>query len=317
MTALRRRALGSTDLFVTAVGIGGSPLGGAAGLYGHDTTADAAVRTILRVFAGPVNLLDTSNNYGEGRSEERIGAAIRLEGGLPSAFVLATKVDADPVTGRFDRDRVLRSFDESSRRLGVDSVDILHLHDPEGHITAGDAFGERGAVAGLIELKASGRARAIGIAGGVAAEMSTYVASGAFDVLLTHNRFTLVDRTADRLIDEATALGMGVINAAPFGGGVLARVPRREDRYAYGSGSTEQVAAAMAMHEMLEPLGIPLAAAAVQFSVRDPRVHATLVGASRAERIDATLALLEVEIPDEVWRALDALLPAQEFWIGD
>lgn len=147
--------------------------------------------------------------------------------------------------------------------------------------------------------------------------MSTYVASGAFDVLLTHNRFTLVDRTADRLIDEASALGMGVINAAPFGGGVLARVPRREDRYAYGSGSIEQVAAAMAMHEMLEPLGIPLAAAAVQFSVRDPRVHATLVGASSPERIDANLALLEVEIPDEVWRVLGALLPAQEFWIGD
>ncbi|WP_426738216.1 aldo/keto reductase [Plantibacter sp. 2H11-2] len=315
--ALDRNRLGASGLEVTVVGIGGSPLGGAEALYGHDTTSESAVRTVQRVFAGPINFLDTSNNYGDGRSEQRIGAAIGVEGGLPQGFVLATKVDADQGTGRFDRDRVLRSFDESTARLGLDLLHLVHLHDPEMHVSADEALGKDGAVAGLIELRNAGRVGAIGIAGGVVSEMTTYVASGLFDVLLTHNRFTLVDRTADALIDDATALGMGVLNAAPFGGGVLARTPRSGDRYAYGSGTAEQVAAAIAMHELLEPHGIPLAAAALQFSMRDSRVHSTLVGASTPERIDENLALLDIAIPDEIWESLERLLPARESWLND
>ncbi|HEV7185835.1 MAG TPA: aldo/keto reductase [Leifsonia sp.] len=314
---LERRPLGASGLVVTALGIGGSPMGGSAALYGHDTTRESAIRTVQRVFSSPVNLLDTSNNYGEGRSELRIGEAIALSGGVPAGFVLATKVDAEPGTGRFDRDRVLRSFDESLSRLGVDSVDLLQLHDPEMYVSATQALGPGGAVAGLIELRDSGRVRAIGIAGGRTAEMSRYVASECFDVLLTHNRFTLVDRTADRLIEEATARGMGLLNAAPFGGGVLARTPQSGDRYAYGSGTVEQVVAATAMHGLCARAGIPLAAAALQFSLRDARIHSTLVGASSPERIDANLALLEVEIPDETWEALEELLPPRESWIND
>lgn len=311
------RALGGTGLRVTAVGVGGSPMGGMEGLYGHDTSHDDGVATALRAFTGPFNLLDTSNAYSGGRSEQRIGEALRQLGGLPDGFVLVTKVDADPETRAFDRDRVLRSFEESMGRLGVERIDLLHLHDPETDITLDEALGERGAIAGLLELRDAGIVGAIGIAGGAAEEMARYVTTGHFDVLLTHNRFTLVDRTAADLIDLAHVHGMGVINAAPFGGGVLARDPRAGDRYAYGLGTAEQVSAAVEIKAYLDGVGIPIAAAALQFSARESRIHATLVGASNPERIDQAIHLLEVPIPEEVWAELERRVPPREHWIND
>lgn len=311
------RVLGRSGLKVTPVGIGGSPMGGLEGIYGHDTSHDDGVATAVRALTGPFTLLDTSNNYSAGRSEERIGEAIRRLGGMPAGRVLATKVDANPETGAFDRDRVLRSFDESMERLGLDRVDLLHLHDPEGYISVESAFGEGGAVAGLLELREAGRTGAIGIAGGAAAEMARYVDSDVFDVLLTHNRYTLVDRTGADLIDRACARDMGILNAAPFGGGVLARAPRPEDRYAYGLGTHEQVAAAGRIKNYLDGFGIPIAAAALQFSVREPRIHSTLLGASSPDRIDQAQRLLAVEIPDEVWNRLTEFLPTREHWIDD
>lgn len=315
--ALETRALGTTGLQVTTVGIGGSPMGGMEGLYGHDTPHDDGVAAALRSLTSPFTLLDTSNAYSDGRSEERIGQAIRELGGVPAGHIVATKVDADPETGAFGRDRVLRSFEESTSRLGLDRIDLLHLHDPEYHISIEEALGKNGAIAGLLELRDAGLAGAIGIAGGPAGEMARYVESGAFDVLLTHNRYTLVDRTGDALIDLAGARGMGIINAAPFGGGVLARGTRPGDRYAYGLGTQEQVNAAGRIKDYLDGIGIPIAAAALQFSVREPRIHTTLLGASKPDRIDEALRLLEVEITDETWAALERFLPAREHWIND
>lgn len=78
-----------------------------------------------------MNVLDTANSYGLGRSEERIGAVIRERGGLPNGFVLSTKLDRDAESGRFDGARARRSLKESLERLGLDRVQILHLHNPE------------------------------------------------------------------------------------------------------------------------------------------------------------------------------------------
>lgn len=315
---LQKRALGSTGLEVTPVGIGGSPLGGAKGLYGHDTSSEDAVATVLRVFDSPFNLLDTSNAYSEGRSEQRIGEAIQKAGGLPAGFVLVTKVDADPETRAYDRDRVLRSFEESIARLGVETIDLLFLHDPETDLTVEEALdSESGAVAGLIELRNAGVVGSIGIAGGAASEMAQYVDSGVFDVLLTHNRYTLVDRTADGLIDLAHERGMGVINAAPFGGGVLARDVRPGDRYAYGLGTAAQVEVAREMKLALGAFGIPIAAAALQFSLRERRIHSTLFGASSPERVQQALQLIDVIIPEDVWVQLERMLPPRASWIND
>jgi D-threo-aldose 1-dehydrogenase len=128
------RPLGSTGLAVTRICIGTSPLASMPRLYGYDVGPARAEATIAAVFDGPLNFLDTSNSYGGGNAEERIGAVIRERGGLPDGVVLATKADADPVTGGFSGVRVRRSVDESLERLGIDRVQLMYLHDPEYHL---------------------------------------------------------------------------------------------------------------------------------------------------------------------------------------
>ena len=126
-----KRAIGTTGLSVTPLCFGMSGLGNMPDTYGYEVDDARARETLRAIFDGPVNFIDTSNNYGFGRSEERIGAAIRERGGLPEGFVLSTKLDRDMETGRFDADRARRSVEESLMRLGIDSIPMLHLHDPE------------------------------------------------------------------------------------------------------------------------------------------------------------------------------------------
>lgn len=105
--------------------------------------------------------VDTSNNYSDGRSEAVIGLALReADAGTDAATHVITKVDVDPVTGAFDRDRVLRSFEESTARLGVDRLPLLHLHDPYA-VSVSEAMGPNGAVEGLRELHDAGVVDAI------------------------------------------------------------------------------------------------------------------------------------------------------------
>src|SRR5690606_38766569 len=106
---------------------------------------------------------------------------------LPDGFVLATKADADPVTGDFSGERVRRSVEESLERLGLDHVPLMYLHDPEFHITFEQAMAPGGPVEALIALREEGVIGHIGIAGGPIDLMRRYVRTGVFEVVLSHN----------------------------------------------------------------------------------------------------------------------------------
>ena len=108
---------------------------------------------------------------------------------------------------------------------------------------------------------------------------------------------------------------MGVINAAPYGGGMLAKGPDVRPRYAYGMGHDSLAETASHMRAASDRYHVPLAAAALQFSVRERRIHSTVVGISAPERVGETLDLLGVAIPDELWDELSQLTPSPELWI--
>ena len=311
---LELRPLGKTGLPVTPVCVGTSPFG-IPRLYGYSVEPARAVATVLAAFDSPVRFLDTSNEYGDGEVERRIGEAVRARGGLPAGFVLATKVDPDPTTGDFSGRRVRASVEESLDRLGLDHLALLHLHDPE-RISFEDGMAAGGPVEALVQLREEGLVDSIGVAGGPIDLLMRYVATDVFDVVLTHNRFTLLDRSAEPLLAAATARGMGFLNAAPYGGGMLARGPDVQPLYGYGlrDGSLADTARAMAV--ACDRHGVPLRAAALQFSVREPRIHATVVGMSAPERVQETLDLLDVVISEELWDELRQLTPPPERWIG-
>ena len=100
------------------------------------------------MLASPFRQLDTSNNYANGESERLLGEAIARAGGLPEHKVIFSKVDPDPVTGIFDADRVSRSFDETRERLGLDTLPLLHFHDPYA-LTVSEAMAPGGPVEAL------------------------------------------------------------------------------------------------------------------------------------------------------------------------
>lgn len=306
------RPLGGTGLTVTSLCAGGGPIGGMPANFGYDTPERRGIDTAKRILAGPINFLDTSNNYGGGASEARIGAALAEVGGLPPGFVLATKVDRDG--DDFSGARVRRSLEESLARLGLDRVELLYLHDPE-YVAYEGTVAPGGAVEELVKIRDEGLAGHLGIAGGTVDVMRRYVETGAFEVLLTHNRFTLVDRSADELIDLAAGRGLAVLNAAVYGGGILARGTGASDRYAYRTAPPEVLAAVDGIEAACARRGVPLAAAAVQISTRDPRIASTVVGFSHPERVEEAIEQATWDIPDDLWPEIDALLPDPEHWL--
>ncbi|GIJ69692.1 aldo/keto reductase [Virgisporangium ochraceum] len=245
--------------------------------------------------------IDTSNNYAEGRSESLLGEALRETGASPTVF---SKADADPVTGVFDGDRVRRSFEETLARLGVDRLPLYHLHDPYGMTVA---EGLRTAVPALVALREQGLVGAIGIAAGDPALVEGYIRSDMFDAVLTHNRYTLVDRSAEALIAAARERGMTVFNAAPFGGGILAGSPRRAGQYAYRPAPREVLAFVDRLAAVCREWETPLPAAALHFSLTAPVVDSTVVGVSDAAQVAATEALAARPVPAGLLEALAAL----------
>lgn len=309
------RTLGRTGLEVTPICFGTSPLASMARLYGYDVDESRAVATVEAFFASDLDFIDTSNGYGEdGSAERRIGEAIRRAGGLPRHVVLATKVDPDPSTGDFSGERVRRSVEESLERLGVDHLPLLHLHDPE-RISFEEGVAPGGPVAALVELREQGVVDFLGVAGGPVGLLQQYLDTGAFDVVLSHNRYTLLDRSAEGLFRAAHERGLGVLNAAPYGGGMLSKGPQVQQQYAYGSGDERIREAAVVMAEACRRHDVPLAAAALQFSLRAPFVHSTVVGLSSPERLAQTQQLAAQPIPVELWDELDRSVPPRELWL--
>ncbi|MDQ7910364.1 aldo/keto reductase [Phytohabitans sp. ZYX-F-186] len=254
----------------------------------------------LALLRSPFGQVDTSNAYGAGRSETVLGEALRSS---PVAVRVFSKADADPVTGVFDGDRVKRSFEESVTRLGVDRLPIYHLHDPYT-ITLAEAAAPGGAIEALVGLRDQGLVDAIGIAAGPLDLVEAYMRTGAFDALLTHNRYTLVDRGAADLIAAAKARGMLVFNAAPFGGGLLAGSARAAGRYAYRPAAPEVLAQVDRLAALCREWSVPLPAAALHFSLASPDIDSTVVGVSSRSQLADLEALVSHPIPDGFLAAL-------------
>jgi D-threo-aldose 1-dehydrogenase len=255
--------LGTTGLEVTNLAIGTSALGSMPSVYGYEVGRERALETLRRALESPVRFLDTSNGYGGGNSECLIGEVLRERGGVPKGVLVSTKVDPDR-SGDFSGARVRRSVEESCERLGMNYLPLLFLHDPE-RITFEGSMAPDGAVPALVRLKEEGVVGHLGIAGGPVGLMGRYVRTRVFEALLTHNRFTLLDRSASSLIDECAQLGVAVLNAAPFGGGILARGPDREGNYGYRRAPRDLVGRAKEIEATCTRYGVPLAVAALQF----------------------------------------------------
>ncbi len=302
-----RVMLGRTGLSVSKVCFGTSAIGDMPETFGYSVDADQAKATLKAIFAGPVNFLDTARIYGHGRSEQRIGEVLKEIGGLPEGFVISSKLDRDFESNVFDGARARRSLEESLKALGRDHIDLLHLHDPEVAADVTDIVKPGGALSELFKMKEEGLAGAVGLAAGRVDMMMQLLRDWDFDAIITHNRFTLPNRNAEPMIDFCYGKGIAVLNAAPYGSGVLAKGSTTYGRYAYREASEEMLGPIRRIEEICNRHGVPTGAAALQFSLRDKRVTSTVVGVSKPERITQTLEWANWPIPDAAWDELLAL----------
>lgn len=308
---LPTHAFGSTGLQVSSLCIGCAELGNMPETFAYEVGEERALETIRAIFNGPINFVDTAASYGDGESERRIGIVLKEIGGLPDGFVLSTKADRDLQTGDFSGDQMRHSVERSMRLLGIDSFQIMYLHDPE-HTSFENAMSKGGAVETLVRMQEEGIIQNLGVAGGPIDMSIRYVETGVFNCVITHNRYTLLNRSANPLLDIAHERGLGVANAAPYGSGILAKGPDAYPRYAYQDANEELVEQTRKIEAVCKRYNVPLAAAALQFSLRDPRISTTIVGMSKLERIEQTVQLAQHPVPDEIWEELEGMALSHE-----
>ena len=305
---------------VTRFGLGTAPL---AGLF-EAVDEDTGVAVIERAWDAGIRFFDTAPLYGHGLAEMRLGKVLRQT--PREEFTLASKVgrllraDAQPEPGQswrgtppvnpvfdFSYDGVMRSFEESLGRLGLDRIDILHIHDPDDHHD--EAI--RGAYRALDRLRADGVIGAVS-AGMNQAEMLTRFAREAdFDCFLLAGRYTLLDQIALKaLLPECIKRGIAIIAGGVYNSGILAD-PKPGAHYNYQTAPAEILLRARRISDVCARHGVPLKAAAIQFPLGHPAVTCVVVGCRNAAQLDESIEMFDVDIPPLLWHDLKAqgLLP--------
>ena len=292
---------------VSEICFGTSALGNMPDTYGYEVNPSIAEETILAILNGPSNFIDTSRNYGMGRSEKLIGNVFKSLGGKPDNIILATKIDRDTATNILDRDATLKSFEQSIKALETEKIDILHLHDPEHCKDLNDITCKGGALDTLFQLKEEGSVTLVGLAMGKVEMMYDLIQEWPFDVMINHNRFTLLNRQADKLFNLAKKKGIKIFNAAPFCGGILAKGTKETNRLVYQEVSEKKLKPVFDLEKICLKYNVPLGAAALQFSMKDPRISSTIVGITKKSRIDQIVEWSNFEISEDAWTEILSL----------
>jgi len=298
---MKKNKIKETGLEITELSFGTSSLGSMPDTYGYEVPEERAQKTLNRFFQGPVNMLDTSRNYAMGESEIRIGKAIKENGGWPKGFLLSTKLDRNMDTLVLDKNRARESLEESLKTLNVDSVDILFLHDPEYAKDITDITRKNGAMDELFKIKEEGLTKAVGLAMGKIDLMFPLIKDWDFDVIINHNRYTLINREANKMYEYASSKNIAIFNAAPYAGGVLAKGPDNFKKVTYQDATEEKLAPAREFEKVCKKHNVELGAAALQFSLRDNRITSTICGVTSVESIEKNLAWANAEISGEFW----------------
>jgi D-threo-aldose 1-dehydrogenase len=312
---LKRVAFGRTRLRVTELGLGSAPLGG---LF-EAVAEDEVHRVVDAAWSAGIRFFDTAPLYGHGLAEKRLGEVLRTK--PRDEFVLATKVgrllraDAPPEPGQafvgvppvnpvfdFSYDGVMRSVDESLARLGLDRIDILHIHDPDDHYE--EAL--HGAYRALDTLRSEGTISAVGAGMNQAEMLSRFARDADFDCFLVAGRYTLLDRIAAKeLLPLCVERGIAVVAGGVFNSGILAD-PNSDTHYNYLPAPAELTRRALELKAKCERRGVDLKAAAIQFPLRHPAIPVVLTGPRSVAELEENIRMFQAPIPDELWAELDA-----------
>jgi D-threo-aldose 1-dehydrogenase len=309
------------------LGMGTAPLGN---LYRAVTESEAQA-TLNAAWDAGIRYYDSAPHYGFGLAERRLGAMLAQRDATNEA-ILSTKVgrllvptdgqgarhgfvDADPFEPIFDYsgEAILRSFEASRQRIGRDRIDLLLAHDL-GRLTHGDAheahlrvFLNSGYRA-MRDLRDSGAVDAIGIGVNEVAICDALLDHIELDMILLAGRYTLLDRSAERLLARCAALGVRLIVGGPYNSGILARDLNGPLHFDYGAPSDDVLERAHGLAAICARFGTSLPAAALQFPLRHRQVASVIPGLVGADQVADTMDRLAMSLPEALWSALDSVL---------
>jgi len=308
--------------------LGGAPLGNL-----FRAISDRAATTLVRyAHAAGARYFDTAPHYGHGRSERRLGDALREF--TRDEYLLSTKVgrlldpcsdaprdqhgyvDTLPFVQRYDYTAkgVRRSLEDSLQRLGLARIDLVYVHDidraPHGEAHAGrlaDALD--GGLPALAALKSQGVIGGYGLGVNDVAICREVLRHADLDVILLAGRYTLADQSAlAELLPECERRGVALVLGGPFNSGILASGARPRDGsvpyFNYAPAPGDMVDRVAAIELVCTEFSVPLRAAALQFPRGHTAVTCVLAGARSAAEFDENLRFSRFPIPAGFWHAL-------------
>ena len=328
MNPLDTTEIGNTGLRVTRLGIGGAPIGS---LF-RTVSDDDAVATVRRGLELGLNYIDTAPLYGHGVSETRLGRVLQ---GIPrDSFILSTKVgrvlkpvDVRPSSPHFQslpkmepvfdysRDGILRSLEESLKRLNLDRIDIAYIHDADDHWD--QAIGE--AYPTLADLRSQGVVQAIGVGMNQWEMEARFAREGDFDCFLLAGRYTLLDQSSlAELMPVCLERNVSLVLGGPYNSGILASDLGPQSTYDYEVAPPEIIGRARKIKAVCDRHNVPLKAAALQFGLLHPVVAATIPGPRSVTEVEENFRMASHPIPADLWAELkhegliDPLAPVGE-----
>ncbi len=293
---MKYRRLGKTDMDVSILAFGVSPIGNVFG----ETDEGEAIRAVHRAIDLGINYFDVAPLYGFTLAEERLGKA--LQGKRDQVFV-ATKCCRNTFTEfDFSAGGVKRGIDESLRRLRTDHVDVLQLHDVE--------FGTRGqvlneALPAAREVQAAGKTRYVGITGLPVRYLRLLAESAPVDTILSWGHYSLVEDELDtELRPVCEERRIGLINASPLHQRLLTETGapewHRSPQPVLDMGP--RIAALCRGH------GVDVADVAMRFALDYPHIATTIVGMSKLRHVESNVKALDFEIPAGLLDKIAALV---------
>lgn len=321
------RQVGRSAVHLPLLGFGGTALGN---LY-RPMSDGQARDTIAAALHHGITYFDTAPHYGFGLSEARLGSAL-AELDPAAKTMISTKVgrllvpvedgsgarhgyvDAAPFEPQFDYsyDAVMRSWEESRRRLGRDRIDILYAHDL-GSVTHGEDHGRHfatflsGGYRAMRELRDGGQVGAIGIGANEWQVCAQAMRQADFDVFLLAGRYTLLEQTAlDSFLPECAKRQVSVVVGGPYNSGILVAGTKSGETlyYDYEVAPAEIVERVRLLEEASDRFQVKLPAAALQFPLHHPVVVSVIPGLGSVAQVEQTIGLFAAEVPDAYWAAL-------------
>ncbi len=289
------RKLGSTDLQVSVLGYGASPLGNEF----EEINVQEGERAVHMAIDCGVNFFDTSPYYGRTLSEERLGKAL---GSKRKDIILATKCGRYDVDSfDFSQDRVTASIDESLRRLQTDYVDLFQMHDIE-YVEEAQVLE---ALSVTRELQKAGKCRYVGITALPLKILREVAESEPVDSILSYARYNLmVDDLDTELRPFCEENGIGLINASPL----HLRILTERGAPDWHSASDEVKQAGIEVACLCRSRGVDVADVALKFCFDYSYTASVLVGMSKSRHVERNLNVFNFETPDGLLDEIEALV---------